>query len=99
MAREITPAEVARRLKEGQNVNVIDVRENDEVAEGKITGAKNIPLGHLAIRKDELDKNKEYIVVCHSGNRSKTACGILAAFGYKVKDMMGGMRAWEGELE
>ena len=52
---------------------------------------QNIPLGQIALRKRELEKEKSYVVVCQSGNRSKAACGILGALGFKVEDMIGGM--------
>ncbi|WP_106497990.1 rhodanese-like domain-containing protein [Lentibacillus sp. Marseille-P4043] len=99
MVKSVTPDELAKRLKDGENVTIIDVRENNEITTGKIPGAKQIPLGHLTIRKDELDKNKTFVVVCQSGNRSKAACGILSAFGYDVEDMIGGMNDWKGKLE
>src|SRR5690625_2501616 len=99
MAKLVTPEEVAKRVQSGDEVIVIDVRENSEVATGKIPGAKHIPLGHLALRKDELDKKKSYIITCQSGNRSKAACGILEALGYKVEDMVGGMNNWSGNTE
>lgn len=99
MAKKVTPKSVASRLHNGEDVLILDVRENNEVSEGKILGAKHIPLGHIALRKDELNKNKTYVVVCKSGNRSKAACGILEALGYKVEDMVGGMNDWNGELD
>jgi len=99
MAKLVTPEEVAKRVQSGDEVIVIDVRENSEVATGIIPGAKHIPLGHLALRKDELDKKKSYIITCQSGNRSKAACGILEALGYKVEDMVGGMNNWSGNTE
>jgi rhodanese-related sulfurtransferase len=99
MVKKITPEEVLKRLQNGEEVNVIDVRESREVAAGKIPGAKHIPLGRLALRKDELDKDKSYIVTCQSGNRSKAACGILEAFGYEVEDLVGGMKTWSGKIE
>lgn len=99
MTTEITPAEVEKRLKNNEDSIVIDVREHAEVKAGKIPGAKHIPLGQLALRKNELNQNKNYIVVCQSGNRSKAACGILEAFGNKVEDMIGGMNHWTGEFE
>ena len=99
MAKQVTPEEVAKRLQNGEEVIVIDVREGSEVATGKIPGAKHIPLGHLALRKGELDKQKTYIITCQSGNRSKAACGILEALGYKVEDMSGGMNQWGGKTE
>jgi len=99
MAKQVTPEEVAKCLQNGEEIIVIDVREKNEVATGKIPGAKHIPLGHLALRKDELDKKKSYIITCQSGNRSKAACGILEALGYKVEDMVGGMNNWKGNTE
>ncbi|GGA72104.1 rhodanese-like domain-containing protein [Ornithinibacillus halotolerans] len=97
MAKQITPEEVAKRIQNSEEMTVIDVRESSEVATGKIPGAKHIPLGQLALRKGELDKNKTYIITCQSGNRSKAACGILEALGYKVVDMIGGMNNWSRE--
>lgn len=99
MAKQVTPEEVAKRLKNGEEVTVIDVRESSEVATGQIPGAMHIPLGQLALRKGELDKGKSYIITCQSGNRSKAACGIMEALGYKVEDMIGGMNNWSDKTE
>ncbi|MFC5627309.1 rhodanese-like domain-containing protein [Aliibacillus thermotolerans] len=63
MAKQIAPEEVAKRLQNSEEVFIIDVRENGEVASGKIPSANNIPLGQLALRKGELDKEKSYVVV------------------------------------
>lgn len=99
MAKQITPEEVANHLVKGEKVHIIDVRENAEAAAGMIPGASNLPLGQIALRKNELNKEKTYVIVCQSGNRSKAACGILEALGFKVKDMIGGMNDWTGEVE
>lgn len=99
MAKQVAPEEVAKRLQNGEELTVIDVRESSEVVTGKIPGAKHIPLGQLALRKGELDKDKSYIVACQSGNRSKAACGIMETLGYKVEDMVGGMNNWSGKTE
>lgn len=97
--KEITPAEVEKWLREGKSLNMIDVREIDEVAEGKIPGAVNIPLGLVEYRKQDLDKSKEYIMVCRSGGRSGRATEYLSSQGYNVINMTGGMLAWEGKTE
>ncbi|WP_458414254.1 rhodanese-like domain-containing protein [Schinkia sp. CFF1] len=96
---DITAKEVEELLNEGNILNIIDVREVGEVATGKIPGAENIPLGLLEFRMNELDKSKEYIVVCHSGGRSGLATQFLESYGYKVKNMAGGMLAWRGIIE
>lgn len=95
----ILPSQVADSLKKEEKLHIIDVREHNEVAMGKIPGAKHIPLGEVLTRLDEMDKEKEYIIVCRSGNRSGLASGWLKDKGFKVKNMTGGMNDWESETE
>ncbi|MGG3927827.1 rhodanese-like domain-containing protein [Metabacillus fastidiosus] len=97
--KEITTKEVEQLIAEGKNINIIDVREVGEAAEGRIKGAVNIPLGLLEGRMPDLDKSKEYILVCRSGGRSGRACQFLNSYGYKVINMAGGMLSWEGKAE
>ncbi len=96
---EVTAKEIEAKLSAGQPLTLIDVREVDEVAEGKIPGSINIPLGLLEFRMNELDKTKEYTMVCRSGGRSGQATNFLESYGYKVVNMAGGMLAWEGPTE
>ncbi|MBM7573272.1 rhodanese-like domain-containing protein [Aquibacillus albus] len=95
--KEISTIELQNLVEENKDLNIIDVREVDEVAQGKITGALNIPLGLLEFRMHELDKSKEYIMVCRSGGRSGRAAQFLESQGFNVINMTGGMLAWEGE--
>ncbi|SHF86572.1 rhodanese-like domain-containing protein [Ornithinibacillus halophilus] len=97
--KEITTNEIALKLNNGESINIIDVREDDEVAMGIIPTAKHIPLGQLGERVKELNKEDHYYIVCHSGGRSSMACQVLEANGYNVTNIAGGMLAWEDELE
>jgi len=97
--KEITPQEVQQRLENGEKLNLIDVREVDEVEAGHIPGITHIPLGLIEFRTQELDKNKQYIMVCRSGGRSGRATEFLQSQGYDVTNMTGGMLAWEGDVE
>ena len=97
--KEMTAKEVEALINKGNELNLIDVREDDEVAEGKIPGIIHIPLGSVESRMDELDKSKEYIMVCRSGGRSGRATEFLESQGYQVMNMQGGMLAWEGKIE
>ncbi|EDL64223.1 rhodanese-like domain-containing protein [Bacillus sp. SG-1] len=97
--REISPKEVEEMINNSKDINLIDVREDDEVAEGKIPGAVHIPLGSVESRMNELDKSKEYVMVCRSGGRSGRACQLLESQGFEVINMNGGMLAWEGKTE
>ncbi|MFO1445189.1 rhodanese-like domain-containing protein [Bacillus sp. Bva_UNVM-123] len=96
---QLYASEVNELLLNDKSLNIIDVREVEEVKAGKIPGAINIPLGLLEFRMHELDKSKEYIVVCRSGGRSGRACQFLSSYGYKVINMSGGMLSWDGEVE
>ncbi|MER2088688.1 MAG: rhodanese-like domain-containing protein [Sporosarcina sp.] len=96
---EITPIEVQERLNTDKTIHLIDVREVDEVKEGKIPGAIHIPLGLLEFRMHELDKSIEYTMVCRSGGRSGRAVQLLEGHGFKVVNMIGGMNDWEGPRE
>ena len=96
---QISARDLASQLQENKVVNIIDVREPAEVAGGKIPGAVNIPLGLLEYRMNELDKSKEYTIVCLSGGRSSQATRFLEYQGFNVTNMMGGMMSWGGEIE
>jgi len=89
---ETTIAETNQRRGTEQ---VLDVREDFEVAEGMISGAVHIPMGQLNERVGELDANRPIIVVCRSGNRSAQVADALNAAGYTADTMTGGMSAWQ----
>ncbi|MBU8908705.1 rhodanese-like domain-containing protein [Desertibacillus haloalkaliphilus] len=93
--KEITPEKVVTLPQS----SIIDVREPDEVAAGKIPGSINIPLGLLEFRLHELDKTKEYILVCRSGSRSAMATKFLESRGYHATNMVGGMIEWRGQID
>lgn len=97
--KSISAVELQEKIKNGEKVHIIDVREDVEVAEGKIPEAKHIPLGDILNSLEKLDKNKDYYMVCRSGGRSSSACEFLINQGYNVTNMTGGMLAWQGEIE
>jgi rhodanese-related sulfurtransferase len=89
--------EFEQKLKK-EKLNMIDVREDDEFEEGHVPGAVHIKLGELESRCEELDKEKEYQMICYSGSRSAMASRFLGQKGYKVTNVMGGMSSYGGEL-
>lgn len=96
--REITPLELEEKIKNSEKLNMIDVREDEEVAEGMIPGAKHIPMMQIPERLEELQKDEEYIIICRSGNRSGRVCQFLEANGFNVVNLTGGMLNWSGEV-
>ena len=92
----ISPAELKQRIENGEKLDIIDVREPEEIALGMIPGAKSIPLMQIPDRLSEIPQNGETILVCRSGNRSSRAYEYLEAQGFKgLKNMTGGMLEWE----
>ncbi|GIN60063.1 rhodanese-like domain-containing protein [Robertmurraya siralis] len=96
--KTITTEELEQKIENGEELLLIDVREDEEVAQGMIQGAKHIPMGQIPNHLDELDKDKEYIFICRSGRRSENVCYYLQDQGYKVRNMVGGMLEWNGEV-
>lgn len=80
-------------------VQLLDVREDDEWAAGRIDGAHHIPLGQLPARVDELDRDRPVVTVCRSGGRAGKATEWLTTEGWNAQTMAGGMTRWvEGGL-
>ncbi|MGP4076800.1 rhodanese-like domain-containing protein [Halobacillus sp. K22] len=97
--KTITAQELEAKLNKNESLNLIDVREDEEVAAGKIPGAAHIPLGSLEARTDELDQSKSYVMICRSGGRSGRAAQFLEQNGFDVTNMDGGMLDWNGPTE
>lgn len=76
---------------QGADVQVLDVRRDDELEDGMIPQALHIPLDELRTRASELDKDLRYIVYCRSGLRSYVACRMLEGLGIEnVHNLSGG---------
>jgi rhodanese-related sulfurtransferase len=91
------PTDVVR-LMNHEDTLVVDVRDDAEVRQGRIKGARHIPLKELKGRMNELDKHrgKTVVVYCRSGNRSAQACELLTRQGFeKVVNLHGGVNAWQ----
>ncbi|MFJ8553196.1 rhodanese-like domain-containing protein [Streptomyces sp. NPDC093676] len=93
----LTPQQAHQQTSEGQAV-LLDVRELPEWQAGHVPGALHLPLSRLraGTALPETAQGKPVVVICRSGNRSRTATRILAARGVKAGDVAGGMTAWAG---
>ena len=96
--KSITPAELEAKLEAGEQLEIVDVREDEEVQMGMIGEAKHIPMNEIPANLDQFDKEKEYIFVCRSGRRSENVCHYLQEQGFKVVNMTGGLLEWTGEV-
>lgn len=97
--KEISPIEAVQLINH-DNALMLDVREDAEITQGRIQGAKHIPLSVLKQRVNELEKFRDRPVVayCRTGSRSGQAGNILCGSQFqKVYHMKGGIMAWESD--
>jgi len=91
----ITAEELKARLDADDKPYMIDVREDEEVAQGMIPGAIHLPMGQIPGRMGEIPQDGEVIFICRSGNRSGQVCEYLRMMGYDSPvNLTGGMLAW-----
>ncbi|MGI9301352.1 MAG: rhodanese-like domain-containing protein, partial [Gammaproteobacteria bacterium] len=93
---DVTPAEAVQLINR-EDALVLDVRDGGEFKDGKIRGAKHIPLTSLKTRVSELSKHKDKAIVayCRVGTRSPDACVMLRKNDFqKVYNMKGGFQGW-----
>lgn len=82
-----------------KNTILIDCRTQEEYESGHIHGALLLPLDQLEKNVSDLDKNKTYVVICRSGNRSTTFTDSLQSKGFKqVYNVQGGMNEWTEDV-
>ncbi|MCG9970808.1 rhodanese-like domain-containing protein [Christiangramia crocea] len=99
--KELTQEEWQEKLKNDSDAVILDVRTEEEVAEGYIPNAKVIDIykGQGFINEvEKLDKSKHYYIYCRSGKRSSQACTLLDQMGFsETYNLLGGFMEWEGE--
>jgi adenylyltransferase/sulfurtransferase len=98
---EITPAELKQRLDNGDDIQIVDVREDKEVAIGRIPNSIHIPLGQILGRMKDIDPNRETVVHCKMGGRSSRAIEALQRSGFQGKliNLKGGIIRWSDEVD
>ncbi|WP_025729965.1 rhodanese-like domain-containing protein [Heyndrickxia ginsengihumi] len=95
--KAITTDELEQKLKSGETIHLVDVREEEEVQEGMIPQAKHIPMGEIPEALDQFKQDEEYTFICRSGQRSMRVCQFMIDQGYTVCNVTGGMLNWKGE--
>jgi molybdopterin/thiamine biosynthesis adenylyltransferase/rhodanese-related sulfurtransferase len=98
---DLSPIELARWRREGQDFQLIDVREAYEFEAGNI-GGQGIPLGELAASVNLIDKNRPVVFLCKSGKRSAQAIENITSLapGYSnLRHLKGGLLSWKEQVD
>lgn len=99
---DLTSQEWQEKIKDDTNAVVVDVRTQDELAEGHIPDALHfdIYLGPVFLENIKaLDPEKNYYVYCRSGGRSAQACAVMQSVGImNTFNLIGGITDWDGEI-
>jgi adenylyltransferase/sulfurtransferase len=99
--QEITAKELKQRLDNGDDIQIVDVRENHEVAVAQMPNTIHIPLGQIVNRMSEIDPARETVVHCKMGGRSARAIDALQRAGFKgsLTNLTGGITAWSNDVD
>ncbi len=97
--KQITPQELQSLLAKEKPV-LLDVREDWEVAQARMSDAIHIPMGQIPARLGELDKIQPLVVICHHGMRSQQVAQYLEKNGFAdISNLAGGIDAWAEQVD
>jgi molybdopterin/thiamine biosynthesis adenylyltransferase/rhodanese-related sulfurtransferase len=98
--RTITASELKARLDAGDDLLILDVREPHELEISVIAGSLHIPRGQIKDRAAEIPRDREVVVQCRTGVRSRDAILALQDLGFtNLVNLTGGINAWAREVD
>ncbi|HST04309.1 MAG TPA: molybdopterin-synthase adenylyltransferase MoeB [Chloroflexia bacterium] len=98
--RDITATELQARLQRGDNLVLLDVREQNEWSIAHLDGATLVPVNSITQRASELNTADEIVLYCKSGVRSARALNELRGLGFrKLWNLKGGINAWATDVD
>lgn len=99
--QEISATELKQKLDNGEDIQIVDVREPVEVAIASIPNSIHIPLAQVVSRMAEIDPSRETVVHCKGGVRSANAIAALKRSGYtgNLTNLRGGITAWSHDVD
>jgi rhodanese-related sulfurtransferase len=95
VVKEVDAQELKTRLDAGEDVALIDIRSEAEVAQGVLPDSEHLAMHLIPLRMHDLPKDKDVVLYCRSGARSYHACNFLGQQGIgNVINLRGGIIAW-----
>ncbi len=100
MIKQLSVIDLAQRLQQPNPPVLIDVREPFEYEIAHVPGTHLHVLNDIGVWSKTLDKSGEYVLICHLGGRSQTACQLLQSMGFsKLANLAGGTDAWAQHVD
>jgi rhodanese-related sulfurtransferase len=97
--KEISVQELKEKMDNGEDFQLIDVREDFEYETSNLGGLL-IPLGGILIESDKIEKDKPVVIMCRSGKRSAAAIMQLEQQGFtNLYNLYGGILAWAEDID
>lgn len=98
--KQITPVELKKRIDEGDDILLLDIREEVETKICKIEGSVHIPMQEIPSRLSELDMHRDIVIYCKSGERSSAVTNFLKNSGFsRVANLYGGTLSWADTVD
>lgn len=98
--KQISVKELQQRREAGEQMVLLDVREQNEVDYCRIAGARHVPMNQVPQRAQELNPQETIVVYCHKGGRSLQVCRYLESRGYReVSNLQGGIEEWSRQID
>ena len=95
LVKEIEATELQSRLQAGEDVLLLDIRSDAEVAQGILPGSEHLAMHLIPLKLQSLPRDKDIVLYCRSGARSYHACNFLKQQGVdNVLNLRGGIIAW-----
>lgn len=98
--RDVDPVVVADWLRQGESIQLLDVRHPVEQQVSALPGALNVPIERLGQRIRDLDPSQKYVLFCRTGARSARGVNLLVEAGFsQVFNLTGGLNAWAEQVD
>ncbi|MEN8176099.1 MAG: rhodanese-like domain-containing protein [Pseudomonadota bacterium] len=95
MINEIDVAELKARMDSGEDIELLDIRSDAEVAQGVLPQGKHLPMHLIPLKMQDFPKDKEVVLYCRTGARSYHACAYLMQQGVtNCVNLRGGIMDW-----
>lgn len=95
VVKEVDAEQLKARIDAGDDIALVDIRSDAEVAQGIIPDSEHIAMHLIPLRMRDLPQDKDIVLYCRSGARSYHACNFLAQQGVdNVLNLRGGIIAW-----